>query len=123
MELFRGLEDEARRVLPAGVYDYYAGGAGDEQTLAENLEAWRKVWLRPRGLVDVRQVDMDVEVLGDRMAMPLLLAPMGQQGTMPPRETTRPVPARCAASAKVRAPCSSRSANEPLLAFSIEWIR
>jgi hypothetical protein len=53
VELIRVLEEKARGVLPASVYDYYAGGAGEEQTLAENVEAWRKVWLRPRGLVDV----------------------------------------------------------------------
>ena len=50
-------EDSRRRPragLPEPFYEYYAGGAGDEQTVAENVEAWRRVWLRPRGLVDVR---------------------------------------------------------------------
>jgi isopentenyl diphosphate isomerase/L-lactate dehydrogenase-like FMN-dependent dehydrogenase len=37
VELIRVLEEKARGVLPASVYDYYAGGAGEEQTLAENV--------------------------------------------------------------------------------------
>jgi 4-hydroxymandelate oxidase len=84
MELIRRFEEVARERLPEPVYEYYAGGAGEEQTIAENLEAWRRVWLRPRGLVDVQEIDLAVELLGDRMAMPLLLAPMGQQGQMHP---------------------------------------
>src|SRR5687768_6330826 len=82
MEIVRRFEERARAVLPESTYVYYAGGAGDEQTLAENVEAWRRVWLRPRGLVDVRRVDLSVELLGDRMAMPLLLAPTGLQGML-----------------------------------------
>ena len=84
MELVRRFEEDARARLPASVYDYYAGGAGDVRTLAENVEAWGRVWLRPRGLVDVRQIDLSVELLGDPMAMPLVLSPMGLQGMLHP---------------------------------------
>ena len=82
MELIREFEERARRVLPASVYDYYAGGAGDEQTLAENLAAWRRVWLRPRGLVDVSGVTTRTELLGEHVALPVVLAPMGVQGLL-----------------------------------------
>ncbi len=41
------MEARARDRLPEAVYDYFAGGAGDEVTLAENEEAWRRVWLLP----------------------------------------------------------------------------
>ena len=42
------LEAIARERLPKGVYDYYAGGAEDEQTVEGNREAFRRVFLRPR---------------------------------------------------------------------------
>ena len=41
------LEDRARELLPADVYDYYAGGAETETTLAEAPGAWRSWRLRP----------------------------------------------------------------------------
>jgi 4-hydroxymandelate oxidase len=79
MEIVDRFEEQARASLPASSYVYYAGGAGDELTVTENREAWRKVWLRPRGLVDVRRIDLATELLGDSMRMPVLLSPMGQQ--------------------------------------------
>ena len=76
MELIRRLEAEARERLAAAVYDLFAGGAGDEQTLAENEQAWRKVWLRPRAMVDVTHVATTCTLLGRQLALPVLLAPM-----------------------------------------------
>ena len=61
--------------LPALVYDYYAGGANDELTLAENLQAWGRWHLRPRILVDVADIDPRTTVLGHPLAMPVLTAP------------------------------------------------
>ncbi len=46
-------EEAAREALPGMVYDYYAGGAGDEISVRENVAAWGRVRLRPRVLVDV----------------------------------------------------------------------
>ena len=43
----------ARERLDPGAYGYYAGGAGDERTLRENVEAFSRWLLRPRALVDV----------------------------------------------------------------------
>jgi 4-hydroxymandelate oxidase len=111
VELFRDLEDEARRVLPASVYDYYAGGAGDEQTLAENAEAWRKVWLRPRGLVDARGVDARTDLLGESLAAPVVLAPMAGQGMLHPEGEL--AVARAAAAAGLPLCLSTRSSASP----------
>ena len=69
------LEDRARAVLPQPVFDYYAGGAGDEDTLAANASAWSAVRLRPRVLRDVSHVDTSTTVLGSRVAAPVLVAP------------------------------------------------
>jgi hypothetical protein len=44
------LEAAAFARLPRAVYDYYAGGAGDEETLRDNRAAFGRVRLRPRVL-------------------------------------------------------------------------
>jgi 4-hydroxymandelate oxidase len=79
MELLRRLEDRARVELPEAVYDYFAGGAGDEQTMRENVEAWQHLWLRPRQLTGLAQADTSIELLGRRLSAPLILAPAAAQ--------------------------------------------
>lgn len=77
-------EREARRRLDPLVYDYLAGGAGDESTLAENLDAWRRIRLRPRVLRDVTGPSTGTAVLGSRLATPIVVAPMGYQRLVDP---------------------------------------
>jgi len=71
----RDYEQLARERLPQMVYDYYAGGAGDEITVHENEQAWARVRLRPRVLVDVSACDLSATVLGQPISMPLMTAP------------------------------------------------
>lgn len=71
----RDLEPGARDRLPELIWNYVAGGAADEISLAWNEQAWRDLRLAPRVLVDVARVDTQVELLGRRLAHPLLLAP------------------------------------------------
>jgi 4-hydroxymandelate oxidase len=73
------LEQTARGLLPQPVYDYYAGGAEDEQTLRQNRRAFARYALRPRVLVDVSSVDPRVTLLGTEMASPVLIAPTAFQ--------------------------------------------
>lgn len=73
------LEPFARDRLPTDVYDYYAGGAGTEGTVAENRRAFDRWLIRPRVLVDVSQVDTTVAALGSRLASPIGLAPAAFQ--------------------------------------------
>ncbi|HVW17103.1 MAG TPA: alpha-hydroxy acid oxidase [Solirubrobacteraceae bacterium] len=68
-------EAAARTVLDAGVLGYYAGGAADERTLADNRAAFARRRLRPRVLVDVSEVSTETAVLGAPVAMPVLVAP------------------------------------------------
>jgi isopentenyl diphosphate isomerase/L-lactate dehydrogenase-like FMN-dependent dehydrogenase len=70
-------EGEAR--LERGPRDYFAGGAGDELTLRENVAAWGHWRLRPRVLKDVRAVSTAAEVLGKPLEMPVLVAPVAYQ--------------------------------------------
>jgi 4-hydroxymandelate oxidase len=72
-------ERRARDVLPEGVYDFFAGGAGGERTVASNVSAWGELELRPRVLRDVSVVDMSVDLLGTRLASPIMVAPMATQ--------------------------------------------
>jgi 4-hydroxymandelate oxidase len=72
-------EAAARARLPRMVYDYYAGGAEDEVTLRANRSAFASIPLRPRVLVDVREIDTSIELLGSRLRTPILLAPTAFQ--------------------------------------------
>jgi 4-hydroxymandelate oxidase len=71
----KSLEQQARARLPKDVFDYYAGGAGEETTLTDNLEAWGRLRLRPRVLRDVAHVDTALELLGASLSTPILVAP------------------------------------------------
>jgi isopentenyl diphosphate isomerase/L-lactate dehydrogenase-like FMN-dependent dehydrogenase len=68
----------AERLEP-GAHGYYAGGAGDELTLRDNVEAFRRWQLRPRVLVDVEPCTTATSVLGHEVSMPLLVAPVAFQ--------------------------------------------
>jgi 4-hydroxymandelate oxidase len=73
------LEASAREQLTQLAYDYYAGGADDEITLAENVAAWRRIRLRPRVLRDVSTIDTATTVLGTAVTAPVLVAPTAYQ--------------------------------------------
>jgi 4-hydroxymandelate oxidase len=65
--------------LDPGAYWYFAGGAGDERTLRENVAAYARWLLRPRALVDVSEASTETTVLGTPVTMPLLVAPVAFQ--------------------------------------------
>jgi isopentenyl diphosphate isomerase/L-lactate dehydrogenase-like FMN-dependent dehydrogenase len=73
----------AERLEP-GVHGYFAGGAGDERTLHENVAAFSRYALRPRVLVDVSGVTTSTTVLGTEISMPLLIAPVAFQRLVDP---------------------------------------
>ncbi|MGH8906537.1 MAG: alpha-hydroxy acid oxidase [Egibacteraceae bacterium] len=73
------LEQQARDRLTRTAYDYFAGGADDELTLADNVAAWRRLRLRPHVLRDVSKVSTETTVLGTPVAAPVLVAPMAYQ--------------------------------------------
>lgn len=70
--------------MEAGAHGYFAGGAGDELTLRENVEAWSRWRLRPRMLVDVSSIETTTELLGAELSMPLLVAPAAYQRLVHP---------------------------------------
>jgi lactate 2-monooxygenase len=74
---FEAWHDRARETLEQTAYDYVAGGAGAEETMRANVEAFRRRALRPRMLVGTAERDISVEVLGLHSPAPFLLAPIG----------------------------------------------
>ena len=67
----------AKRRLPIGVFDYIDGGAEDEITLRENVEAYKKVSFKPRVLRNMANIDTSTSLFGRRLDFPLVLAPTG----------------------------------------------
>jgi L-lactate dehydrogenase (cytochrome) len=74
----------ARRRLPRAVFDYMDGGAEAEVTLRENRRAFEDVTFRPRHAVAVPACDLRTRVLGQDLALPFLLAPVGYSRMLHP---------------------------------------
>ena len=72
-------ERAAKTVMPPMTWDYVSGAAADEITLRWNHEAYEKIRLMPRALVDVSQLDTRITLLGRELAFPILLAPTAYQ--------------------------------------------
>jgi isopentenyl diphosphate isomerase/L-lactate dehydrogenase-like FMN-dependent dehydrogenase len=70
--------------LEPGVLGYFAGGAGDERTLRDNVAAFTRRTLHPRVLGDVSEVTTATTVLGTEVSMPLLVAPVAFQRLVDP---------------------------------------
>src|SRR3954454_25176589 len=75
----------ARRRIPRQLFDYVDGGAYDEATLRSNVDDLGKVLLRQVVMPDVSTSDQSVEVLGQRLKMPVILARGGLGGMLAPR--------------------------------------
>src|SRR5262245_7756362 len=71
----RELEFEARKLLDPVVYDFVAGGAGDEVTLRANDSAFARISLVPRVLCGKGTPDLAITLLGRPATMPVLIAP------------------------------------------------
>lgn len=65
----------ARERTDPAAWDYQAGGAGDEVTLADNRASWDRIRLRPRVLVNVAERDLATSAFGVALAHPIVVAP------------------------------------------------
>ncbi|HET7685320.1 MAG TPA: alpha-hydroxy acid oxidase [Candidatus Limnocylindria bacterium] len=77
-------EPIARERLDARAYGYFASGAGDERSVADNLAAWRRWRLLPTVLTGARDPDTSVSLLGTAAALPFGIAPTALQGMAHP---------------------------------------
>jgi isopentenyl diphosphate isomerase/L-lactate dehydrogenase-like FMN-dependent dehydrogenase len=76
------LAHEAKSKIDRAAYDYLAGSSGGEDTARANREAFRRWRIVPRFLRDVDRRDLGVDLLGMRLPVPVLLAPIGVQSIL-----------------------------------------
>jgi len=72
--------EAARRRLPRFLFDYIDGGSYGEVTLRRNVSDLEDVALRQRVLRDVSELDLSTELFGQKLAVPVALAPIGLAG-------------------------------------------
>src|SRR5215212_3129655 len=75
----------ARRRLPRQLFDYVDGGAYEEATMRANVRDLEDVLLRQVVMRDVSERDKKTQVLGQSLAMPVILGPVGLGGMFAPR--------------------------------------
>lgn len=69
------IQAQAERTLSHATYDYITGGAEDEHTLRDNIKAYELTRLRQHVGVDVTNIDTSCEILGQKLAYPIMLDP------------------------------------------------
>ena len=87
----------AKKRLPRVIFDYIDGAADGEVTLRENSRAFEDIVFRPRSAVATKVCDLSTTVLGTKLSLPFLLAPVGSSRMFYPRGEE--VAARCAGEA------------------------
>jgi L-lactate dehydrogenase (cytochrome) len=76
---FNDFRELARRRLPGPIFDYIAGGADDEATLRQNTASFERCDLVPNVLRGVGAIDISVNVMGQKLAMPVYCSPTALQ--------------------------------------------
>ncbi len=79
---FAGLEAAAQQKMEHRLWDYVAGGAGDEHTQRSNVTAFERWGILPRMLSGAAERDLSVELFGITLPTPVFLAPIGVLGVM-----------------------------------------
>ena len=69
----------AQKRLPGPIFNYIDGGADDEVTMRRNSEAFQSCDLIPNVLTGVKDIDLSVEVMGQKLALPVYLSPTALQ--------------------------------------------
>ena len=77
---YADMQAKAKTVMKPEAYAYVAGGAGSEDTMRANRDAFLRWRIVPRMMRDVSTRDLGVDLLGHRMPAPVLLAPIGVLG-------------------------------------------
>lgn len=70
--------------IPRDAVEYFRGGAGDEISAARNRQAFKDVYLNPSCAVNFPSVDTSTTILGKKVAMPVIAAPVGSQRSLWP---------------------------------------
>ena len=75
----------ARKRLPRFAFEYLDGGIGRDVGMARNYSDLDQVHITPRINDDPREVDAGCDVLGERWAMPFMVAPVGMSSMFHPK--------------------------------------
>jgi L-lactate dehydrogenase (cytochrome) len=82
---FEDYRRAARRKLPRLMFDYVDGGSYAEHTLARNVSDFAEIELRQRVMRNVSKLETGVKLFGQKLSMPLVLAPVGMAGLLAKR--------------------------------------
>ena len=74
----------AEQVLPPAHYGYLATGTDGDETLHANRIAFEKVYLRALRMVDTAHIDTRLELLGQELSSPIVIAPVGSHKAFHP---------------------------------------
>src|SRR5881227_169437 len=74
----------ARRNLTQDIWDYLSGGSESETTMRRNRLGFDSLALRPRVCVDVSKIDTSTTFLGQKLRIPVMMAPIGSLQTITP---------------------------------------
>jgi len=70
-------EPVCRSRIPKASYEYVSGGSWDEWTMRRNRQAFEKITFRPRFFREVDRLDLSLTLFGQKLTMPILVAPTG----------------------------------------------
>ena len=85
-ETFHEIIKAAQNNVPRNAWDYMVGAAESETTLRRNRRGFDSLALRPRVLRDVSKIDRTVNFLGQKLRIPVMLAPIGSLQSLCPEE-------------------------------------
>jgi len=74
----------AEQILPPAHYGYLATGTDGDETLHANRKAFDKLYLRALRMVDTASIDTRIELLGQQLSSPIIIAPVGSQRAFHP---------------------------------------
>ncbi|MBB6453753.1 isopentenyl diphosphate isomerase/L-lactate dehydrogenase-like FMN-dependent dehydrogenase [Salirhabdus euzebyi] len=81
---YSDLEKHAKGTLSHEVFTYIQSGSGNEETLKDNEQAFKKWKIKPQFLNDVSERNLSISLLDETYKTPFLLAPVGHLGAAHP---------------------------------------
>ena len=78
------LKQVARKKIPSDMWDFIEGAAFDEITKQRNEDKFREITLNPNFLIDVGTRSLSTTVLGDKIDLPIMIAPEGAKRQLHP---------------------------------------
>ncbi|WP_068545526.1 FMN-dependent L-lactate dehydrogenase LldD [Thalassotalea crassostreae] len=72
--------DAAKKILPPFLFHYIDGGSYAEHTLRRNVDDLADIGLKQRVLNDMSELDLSTDIFGEKMRLPISLAPVGLTG-------------------------------------------